>query len=92
MLLLVLLWLCPVLSVAQNIQYADTKEKVYIQTSHVFFNPGETMYFKVYVVNANSQRPSFISNVVYAEILGPAGNLVHKMNLGIENGYAEGSL
>ncbi len=91
MLLLGLASLHPVLCMAQKIQYADTKEKVYVQTSHVFFNPGETMYFKVYVVNANSQRPTFLSNVVYTEILGPSGNVVQKMNYGIENGYAEGS-
>jgi uncharacterized protein YfaS (alpha-2-macroglobulin family) len=91
LLLMTLAWLCPALCVAQKIQYADSKEKVYVQTSHVFFNPGETMYFKIYVVNANSQRPTFLSNVVYTEILGPSGNIMQKLNYGIENGYAEGS-
>jgi len=79
------------LAKAQRIDYAGNKEKVYVQTSHVFFNPGETMFFKLYVVNANTQAPSFLSNAVYAEIIGPAGNVVQKLNYGVENGYAEGS-
>ena len=91
LLLSMLVCLFPFFGMTQTIDYVSNKEKVYVQTSHVFFKPGETMYFKIYVVNANSQLPSFLSNVVYAEIIGPAGNLVQKINYGVESGYAEGS-
>jgi len=91
LLLLILVCLYPVAGMAQTIDYASNKEKVYVQTSHVFFKPGETMYFKIYVVNANSQIPSFLSNVVYADIIGPSGTVVQKINYGLQNGYAEGS-
>lgn len=89
--LLLLVCLYPVMGVAQSLDYANTKEKVYVQTSHVFFKPGETMYFKIYVVKANTQTPSFMSTVVYTEIIGPSGTVLQKLNYGIENGYAEGS-
>ena len=89
--LLLLVFLCPVLGTAQSLDFASSKEKVYVQTSHVFFKPGETMYFKLYVVNANTQAPSFLSNVVYTEIISPSGTVVQKLNYGVENGYAEGS-
>ena len=91
LLLLILVCLGPVVGMGQTVDYVGNKEKVYVQTSHVFFKPGETLFFKIYVVNANSQVPSFLSNVVYAEIIGPSGNLVQKINYGVENGYAEGS-
>ncbi|OQP62647.1 hypothetical protein A3860_26920 [Niastella vici] len=89
--LLVLFCLSALFGISQSLEYASSKEKVYVQTSHVYFKPGETMYFKVYVVNANTQTPSFLSNVVYADIIGPSGNVVQKLNYGVENGYAEGS-
>jgi TonB-dependent SusC/RagA subfamily outer membrane receptor len=81
----------PVLGMAQSLDYTNTKEKVYVQTSHVFFKPGETMYFKIYVVKANTQTPSFMSTVVYTEIISPSGTVLQKLSYGIENGYVEGS-
>lgn len=76
---------------AQLAQYAAAKEKVYVHTSHVFFSPGETVYFKIYVVNAADQKPGILSNVVYVEMINPSGNVVEKQNYRVENGYAEGS-
>jgi alpha-2-macroglobulin-like protein len=83
-----------IVAMPSNIQaqvYAATKEKIYIHTSHVFFKPGEVLYFKVYVVNAQNQKPSRISNVVYAELVSPAGTVVQKVNYAVQDGYAEGS-
>ena len=76
---------------AQNVDYASSKEKIYIQTSHVFFKQGETIYFKIYVVNAKDQTPATLSSIVYVEFINPAGNVLQKLNYKIENGYAEGS-
>ncbi|MBS1564223.1 MAG: TonB-dependent receptor plug domain-containing protein [Bacteroidetes bacterium] len=76
---------------AQALSYADTKEKIYVQTSHVFFKPGETMYFKCYVVNAKDQTPSLLSRVLYADIINPSGNTIQRLNYRVEDGYAEGS-
>ncbi len=91
MLLLVLVCMCPLIGTAQSLDYTNTKEKVYVQTSHVFFKPGETMFFKIYIVKANTQTPSFMSNVVYTEVISPSGTVVQKLNYGVESGYAEGS-
>jgi TonB-dependent SusC/RagA subfamily outer membrane receptor len=70
--------------------YNNNKEKIYIQTSHVFFKPGEDLFFKIYLVNAKNQLISVISNVVYVEIVGPSGSILLKQNYRIEDGYAEG--
>lgn len=78
-------------AVAQSIDYSSAKEKIYIQTSHVFFKPGEQVYFKLYLVNAKDQKPSQQSSVAYVEILNPSGNVMRKMNYKVENGYTEGS-
>ena len=75
----------------QSIDYASSKEKIYIQTSHVFFKQGETLYFKIYVVNAKDQTPAALSSIVYVELISPAGTVLQKLNYKIVNGYAEGS-
>ncbi len=74
-----------------QVDYASHKEKIYIQTSHVFFKQGETVYFKIYAVSAKDQTPSALSNVVYVELINPSGNVLQKFNYKINNGYAEGS-
>lgn len=76
---------------AQEADYAATKEKVYLHTNHVFFKPGEQVFFKLYVVDAKSQTPSPVSKVVYVDVIDPSGNVLQKMNYKVEHGYAEGS-
>lgn len=71
--------------------YADNKEKIYVQTNHVFFKEGETLFFKLYVVKAQDLTPTHISNVVYTELISPAGTIVQKASYPIQDGYASGS-
>ncbi|MDR6460384.1 TonB-dependent SusC/RagA subfamily outer membrane receptor [Chryseobacterium vietnamense] len=66
------------------------KEKTYVQTNHVFYKPGEQMYFKIYVVKGNNNLPVEESRVVNFEITDPAGNVVKKLKYEITNGYARG--
>lgn len=89
--LLLMIHALPFFSNAQTSDYTATKEKIYVQTNHVFFKQGETMFFKIYVVNAKDQTPSALTNIVYVELIGPAGNTVQKLNYKVENGYAVGS-
>ena len=71
--------------------YAVGKEKIYIQTNHVFFKQGETIFFKLYLVKASDQTPSRESNVAYAELISPAGTVVQKSTYKVQDGYTEGS-
>lgn len=71
--------------------YTYSKEKIYMQTNHVFFKPGEQLFFKLYLVNGQDQTPAAISNVVYVEVINPAGNVIQKQNYRVANGYTEGS-
>lgn len=75
---------------AQLQHYNDNKEKIYIHTNHVFFQPGENLFFKIYVISARDQSPSAISRVVYVEVLNPSGNVLKKLKYRVEDGYAEG--
>ncbi|MCJ8155320.1 TonB-dependent receptor plug domain-containing protein [Chryseobacterium sp. SSA4.19] len=66
------------------------KEKTYIQTSHVFYKPGETMDFKMYVINAQDNLPATLSKVVNFELIDPSGTVVNKAKYEVKNGHAEG--
>ncbi|SMC96420.1 TonB-dependent receptor plug domain-containing protein [Chryseobacterium sp. YR221] len=66
------------------------KEKTYIQTNHVFYKPGEGMYFKIYVVKGSNNLPVEESRIVNFEIIDPAGSVLKKLKYEITNGYAQG--
>ena len=83
--------LCAARLAAQSTAYTYDKEKTYIQTDHVFFAPGQTIFFKIYLVKGADNRPSRLSNIVYTEILGPSGTVQEKQTYPVENGYCEGS-
>src|SRR5688572_9109394 len=89
-LLLLLACACINKASAQSTDYSSSKEKIYIHTNHVFFKQGEQVYFKLYLVNAQNQKPSRQSNVAYVEIINPAGNVIQKQIYRVNNGYAEG--
>lgn len=78
-------------SKAQSADYATSKEKIYIHTSHVFFTPGDNLFFKLYLVNAANQKPTRQSSIAYVEIVSPSGTILQKMNYQVANGYTEGS-
>lgn len=71
--------------------YSALKEKIYIQTNHVFYTADETLFFKAYVVRAEDNTPSIISNVVYTELISPSGTVLQKGKFQVKDGYAEGS-
>jgi len=75
---------------AQN-NFSDfKKEKTYIHTNHVFYKPGEEMYFKIYVLQAQNNLPADQSKVVNFELVDPSGSVVKKSKYEIKNGHAEG--
>ena len=78
-------------AIAQPAHFTYDKEKIYVHSDHVFFAPGETMFFKVYLVQGSNNEPSTISKAVYVEIFGPAGTLVEKQTYPVNNGHCEGS-
>ncbi|SEW50046.1 TonB-dependent receptor plug domain-containing protein [Chitinophaga arvensicola] len=88
------LLVCLLLSLAgsaQQYDYNSFKEKIYLHTSHVFFQPGEELFFKLYVVNAKDQTPAKLSKVAYVEVIDPSGKVLAKQNYEVNDGYAEGS-
>lgn len=75
---------------AQVPDYATTKEKVYLQTNHVYFEPGDTLYYKAYVVDAQTNTPTPTSTILNVDIISPSGSVLSQLKHLIKIGYAEG--
>jgi TonB-dependent SusC/RagA subfamily outer membrane receptor len=88
-LLVIYTFLC-VVAQAQVPDYTTTKEKVYLQTNHVYMEPGDTLYYKAYVVNALDNTPTSTSTILNVDIINPSGTTLKQLKHPITNGYCEG--
>ncbi len=82
---------CSVNAFAQQNEYSVTKEKIYVHTNHIFFKPGEIMYYKLYVIQASTQTPATSSGIVYVDIISPSGTILENQKFAVVDGAAEGS-
>ncbi|WP_156115583.1 TonB-dependent receptor plug domain-containing protein [Psychroserpens sp. Hel_I_66] len=64
-------------------------EKIYTQTDRPFYFPGETIWFKSYLVNQD-HTISNISDVVHAQLISPRGTVVNSLKLAAKDGYVYG--
>lgn len=65
-------------------------EKIYLHTDRDNYFPGDTLWLKVYLVDAANNFPSASSNNLYAELISPKGELIERHILYAENGFAVG--
>ncbi|HYF29680.1 MAG TPA: hypothetical protein VD993_01025 [Chitinophagaceae bacterium] len=70
------------------------QEKLFVHTDKSFYLTGETIWFKIYHVDAATHMPTDLSKVAYVELLDHEGKpLVQaKVGLGERNGNRSGSL
>ena len=67
-----------------------TQEKVYLHLDNNAYFPGETLWFKAYVVGAGTLLPTDMSKVLYVELLTPEGELMERKTYPILNGRTNG--
>lgn len=73
-------------------QSNNLQEKLFVHTDKFFYLAGETIWFKVYVVDASWHRPSDISRISYIEILNKDGKPVLQTKIALDKGSGNGSL
>lgn len=74
-----------------SLQVAD-QEKIFVHSDRAAYLTGETLWFKIYLVNAQSHIPSTLSKVAYLEILDADNVPVLQTKVEVENGSGYGSL
>lgn len=71
---------------------AFTRENIFVHTDKNFYVTGEVIWFKVYCLDADSGKPSTISNVVYVEVLSAAHKPALQAKVVLKEGIGYGSL
>ncbi len=68
------------------------QEKIHLQTDKPYYATGETIFMKAYLVTAEKNEPSFLSAVLYVELIDAKNNIKKKITLPVDKGTAFGSL
>ena len=70
---------------------APVQEKVYLHLDNHCYYKGDTIWYKAYVVRADSLTYSDMSHILYVELLSPDGMLVDRHQVIISgDGYSDG--
>jgi len=72
--------------------YADAKpiEKVHLHLDRQLYFPGDTIWFKAYVVLGAEHKLSALSGILYAELISPKDTVIKRLNLELNAGTAPG--
>jgi uncharacterized protein YfaS (alpha-2-macroglobulin family) len=76
----------------RNYQSVNQQEKLFVHTDKNFYLAGETVWFKVYSVDASSHKTFTCSSVAYLEILTKDQKPVVQSKVAVNNGSGNGSL
>ncbi|MGB0984186.1 MAG: carboxypeptidase-like regulatory domain-containing protein, partial [Saprospiraceae bacterium] len=67
-------------------------EKVYAQLDKTLYQLGETVWFSVFVRNANTLEATKMSELVHVELYHPNGTKMKDLTLAVNNGMARGDI
>jgi len=65
-------------------------EKAYLHTDRDIYGQGEDIWYKAYVVNAQSNIPINYSHNLYVELISPEAKLIRREIIRLENGLGNG--
>jgi len=74
--------------------YTDkaVQEKIFLHTDRTFYLPGETIWFKAYVVEGSSMKKLDLSKVAYLEVLDTENQAIIQTKFQLKNGQGNGSV
>lgn len=67
------------------------REKIYVHTDKQLYLAGEILWFKIYDVDGDTNKPSALSKVAYTEILDQNNDPVLQAKIALNNGSGSGS-
>lgn len=74
--------------------FADAfpREKVHLHFDNTSYYQGDTIWFKAYVVDADTRQYSQISRPLYVELVDQMGNVVDRQIVKVQDGQAAGQI
>ncbi|QEM13857.1 hypothetical protein [Mucilaginibacter rubeus] len=79
-------------NVTDSLVRHNPAEKIYLQFDKSSYTPGDTLWFKAYLVNAHLLTPSAKSGIMYITILTDSNVVVKQQRLPVENGLTWGNI
>ena len=76
----------------QSYTHKAVQEKIFVHTDRTTYLPGETLWFKAYVVEGSTMQLFDLSKVGYLEIISPEHTPVLQVKFPIENASGTGSI
>jgi hypothetical protein len=67
-------------------------EKVFIHTDRSVYAPGEDIWIKAYVINAQDNHLIGTSKNLYVELIAPADTMVYREIISLDNGTGKGDI
>ena len=82
----------PLDSIKAVLESAPVQEKVYLHLDNMCYFKGDTIWYKAYVVRADSLTYTDMSNILYVELVSPDGMVVERQSIIVSGrGYSDGS-
>ncbi len=72
-----------------NYNRAIPEDRLYVHTDKTLYQPGETIWFKTYVRNGKTLKPSGKSEIVMVDIINPKGAVESTINIIAKDGSGE---
>lgn len=79
-----------IISQIQKYQQSNPQEKVHIHMDKPYYAIGDHIWFKAYVVSAENNQPSYISKILYAELINDKDSVKQTLKLPLMVGLAWG--
>lgn len=67
-------------------------ESIFLHTNETTFVTGETLFYKIYCMNANSKELSKISKIAYIELINSEGLLISRSKVTLKNGIGSNEI
>ena len=66
------------------------REKIYLHTDKTFYNSGDDIWFKAYLVDAATLKPEALSKVAYVDLIDPSGEILITKTINVTDGCGNG--
>lgn len=72
-------------------QLQAPQEKLFVHIDRSFYLAGETIWFRIYDIDAGTNRPTPLSGIAYVEVLDRADRPVLQAKIELQNGKGDGA-
>lgn len=87
--ILLSIWVALLSCLTQVSAQQSNLEKIYVQTDRPLYFPGEMVWYKAYITNADGKVNS-LSDIMMIDLMAPNGDVVKRATLKVAYGYAYG--